>query len=356
MISKRFTQIPAGQVQTFLCANVNEELLLPELSQTAESDDLIVVTHVWETLPSHEALLDDILQALSKVALAAWPVWYGEAFSTPQGNVDLLESEILNQSKIQELHSIQPKICLPWAKSAIKHCHRGSAPALALRYPRSLQVEQLALAISAGKLLVVLATSDLHPNQHRLLSLARAATWIAEETNSRVAVLIPQEYTKYKELDSILYGAVPVPIAPQKPKPPVQEDSKHIIWPVQGRPHPFSPGEQLLCNQLLRDNELSNLFSFNQHVETSRGSRYLVDLLWADGRIVIEVDGYRHHGNQFAFIEDRKRDYELLISGYNVLRLPHEEVITDVEIALEKIRDVVRYRRNQPAIQSEAHL
>jgi very-short-patch-repair endonuclease len=42
---------------------------------------------------------------------------------------------------------------------------------------------------------------------------------------------------------------------------------------------------------------------------------------------------------------DRHRDYELLISGYVVLRLPHEQVLEDPAIAVEKIRDVVRFRR-----------
>jgi very-short-patch-repair endonuclease len=74
---------------------------------------------------------------------------------------------------------------------------------------------------------------------------------------------------------------------------------------------------------------------------------YLVDMLWPEGKVVIEVDGYRYHGNRFAFSEDRHRDYELLLSGYLVLRLPHDEVIADVAIALEKIRDVVRFRRKE---------
>jgi very-short-patch-repair endonuclease len=75
-----------------------------------------------------------------------------------------------------------------------------------------------------------------------------------------------------------------------------------------------------------------------------------VDLLWLKGKVVVEIDGYRHHGNSFAFVEDRHRDYELLISGYIVLRLSHDEVVSDVEIAVEKIRDVVKFRHSQQSI------
>ena len=42
---------------------------------------------------------------------------------------------------------------------------------------------------------------------------------------------------------------------------------------------------------------------------------------------------------------DRRRDYELIVSGYLVIRLPQDEVVEDVELAVEKIRDVVLFRR-----------
>jgi len=74
-----------------------------------------------------------------------------------------------------------------------------------------------------------------------------------------------------------------------------------------------------------------------------------VDLLWRAGRLVIEIDGYRIHSGRTAFGHDRQRDYELLLSGYHVLRLTHDEVITDVARVLEKIHNVVRHCR-QPKI------
>jgi very-short-patch-repair endonuclease len=111
--------------------------------------------------------------------------------------------------------------------------------------------------------------------------------------------------------------------------------------------HSRSPGEQRLADRLSRDDELASLFLCNPSVRTVRGSLYLVDLLWLAGKVIVEIDGYKHHSSFEAFSDDRNRDYELLISGYVVLRLPHDEVIGDIEIAIEKIRDVVRFRRNQ---------
>jgi very-short-patch-repair endonuclease len=63
--------------------------------------------------------------------------------------------------------------------------------------------------------------------------------------------------------------------------------------------------------------------------------------------VIVEVDGYEHHSNRFAFSNDRRRDYELTVSDYLVLRLPHDEVIQDVGIAIEKIRDLVQFRRSK---------
>jgi hypothetical protein len=38
----------------------------------------------------------------------------------------------------------------------------------------------------------------------------------------------------------------------------------------------------------------------------------------------------------------------LQLSGYLVLRLPHDSVMADVELAIDKIRDLVKLRMGQP--------
>jgi very-short-patch-repair endonuclease len=68
-----------------------------------------------------------------------------------------------------------------------------------------------------------------------------------------------------------------------------------------------------------------------------------VDLLWAEGRLVIELDGEEHRGRR-AYRDDRHRDYELLCAGYAVVRIPNDEIVEDFAKALEKIRSVVRLR------------
>ena len=95
------------------------------------------------------------------------------------------------------------------------------------------------------------------------------------------------------------------------------------------------------------DAELGALFHFNWLVDTVRGSRPKVDLVWMEGRLVVELDGYPDHTTRRAFISDRNRDYELALSGYTVLRLANDEVQQDFGRAVEKIRDLVRLRLSQ---------
>jgi very-short-patch-repair endonuclease len=119
------------------------------------------------------------------------------------------------------------------------------------------------------------------------------------------------------------------------------------LAPWRGTPHPLSDIEQRVAALLDADDELAALFRFNWFVETVRGSRPKVDLVWLDGRLVVEFDGYPDHSTRGAFISDRHRDYELALTGFTVLRLANEEIAQDFGRAIEKIRDMVRLRRSQ---------
>src|SRR5262249_24816780 len=114
--------------------------------------------------------------------------------------------------------------------------------------------------------------------------------------------------------------------------------------PVVGRPHPLSPAEKRLAQTLSQTEDLRPLFEFNQPIETARGARAVVDLVWRAGGVIVEIDGWDTHGNRCAFAGDRKRDYELTLSGYVVLRLTNDEVMDDAVKDVDKIRDVVKFR------------
>jgi very-short-patch-repair endonuclease len=70
--------------------------------------------------------------------------------------------------------------------------------------------------------------------------------------------------------------------------------------------------------------------------------------MWFGGKIAVEIDGYRFHSSRSDFANYRHRDYELQLSGYLVLRLTHESVMADIELAIDKIRDMAKLRMDQP--------
>ena len=87
-----------------------------------------------------------------------------------------------------------------------------------------------------------------------------------------------------------------------------------------------------MAARLSRDPVLGPLFEYNMPVTTVRNSRYQVDLVWFDGKIVVEIDSYRFHSSRSDFANDRHRDYELQLSGFLVLRLTHSRSSSNIAI------------------------
>jgi hypothetical protein len=58
---------------------------------------------------------------------------------------------------------------------------------------------------------------------------------------------------------------------------------------------------------------------------------FIVDALWPDHRLVVEIDSRMHHHTRAAFERDRRRDAELMAQGYRVVRF------TDRRLAAEPV-------------------
>jgi very-short-patch-repair endonuclease len=63
----------------------------------------------------------------------------------------------------------------------------------------------------------------------------------------------------------------------------------------------------------------------------TRVGRYEVDFLWADQRVVVEVDGFAFHSTRAAFERDRARDQALQVAGYTVLRITWRQLVDEPE-------------------------
>ncbi len=69
---------------------------------------------------------------------------------------------------------------------------------------------------------------------------------------------------------------------------------------------------------------------------------YVVDFLWREARLVVEVDGRATHGTRRAFQADRDRDGRLAVAGYRVLRFTWWDVTRRPAVVADRVRRMLR--------------
>jgi very-short-patch-repair endonuclease len=294
--------------------------------------------------PTTEAIVEQVLDLLADTARRVWPIWFTDVSFHRCSNDTLgrLAANAVARMAAEEIAGLS----LSWVEMAARLALENRPPRVSTTLP-AVQLAQLSLAISRyGLTLVADVTACTGANP---AAVVHALEWIAQHLQGAVVALFPELPPNEPPFDRILYGArIAANLHPVR----IETDTsilepKPWIAPWQGLPHPLSEIEQRLAKALRTDSALSPLFGFNQFIETIRGSRPKVDLLWTEGRLVVELDGYGSHGNRAAFMYDRHRDYELTISGYTVLRLSNDEIADDIEKAIEKIRDLVALCRTR---------
>jgi very-short-patch-repair endonuclease/predicted transcriptional regulator of viral defense system len=65
---------------------------------------------------------------------------------------------------------------------------------------------------------------------------------------------------------------------------------------------------------------------------------YIVDFLWREPRLIVEVDGRAAHGTRLAFQTDRDRDGRLAVAGYRVVRFTWWDVVRRSVVVADRIR------------------
>lgn len=293
-----------------------------------------------ESAPTAEAIVEHVIDLLADTACRLWPLWFTDT-SFAECRSDKLGRAAARVIARQAADNITG-VLQPWAEAAVMLVLNGRKPRVQ-GIASAIELAQLSLALSRTGLILIIepAEMDRHP-----AALVDGLEWIARNAPVAVVALFPKLPANEPPLDRLLYSARLIAPEPRlvEPDRTVPEVGSAVQWlaPWRGTPHPLSDIEQRLAKKLAGDLELAPLFSFNQIIETVRGSRPRVDLVWTAGRLVVELDGYPDHGSLRSFIQDRHRDYELTLSGYIVMRLANDEIAQDMEKAIEKIRDLVR--------------
>jgi very-short-patch-repair endonuclease len=290
-----------------------------------------------------EATIEQVLDSLADTARRLWPIWFNDvSFAACRDDtLGRMAAAAIARDAAEQIDGLVPF----WVEAAARLVLDDRAPRVSGILP-AVELAHLVLAISRSGLII--AAELPRPPLTNPAITVNVLEWIAQHSRTAVVALFPELPPNEPPFDRILYGARRVDLEMSSANPDATGvRNEPWIAPWLGLPHPLSEVEQRLAKALQVDRELGRLFAFNQSVSTVRGSRPRVDLLWPEGRLVIELDGYGSHGNRLAFMYDRHRDYELILSGYTVLRLANDEIEQDLEKAIEKIRDLVKLCQTQ---------
>lgn len=319
---------------------------------TSRNDPARVVTLSWLHVPPLGNELGQLVSALTQAAFKLYPFLYGLKQS-PSKRWTEADVETAAHDVTRRFPGVLGSAC----RQILGDCHRGRLPDLG-KLPNGTQVRQLALAVEPERLVILVAVHDATASKGSLRALAQGAEWLAANAEARVILVLPLAISGASELDHVtytacLFAASEKPAGAPGPAKPVRKTKNAkassgsaetpvvSTSPVVGDPHPGSDSEQELYRHICDDAELRLLFAYNQRITTTYGTKPVVDLLWKAGRLVIEIDGDDHRGPRM-FVQDRRRDFELLMSGYRVIRFTSSNVVEHVDLVLKDIRAAVR--------------
>jgi hypothetical protein len=75
---------------------------------------------------------------------------------------------------------------------------------------------------------------------------------------------------------------------------------------------------------------------------------YTVDAHWPGTNLIVELDSRAFHLNPKAFEEDRRRDVELLLAGYRVVRITYRQLTREPEAVAHRLSRLLADPRPSP--------
>lgn len=75
----------------------------------------------------------------------------------------------------------------------------------------------------------------------------------------------------------------------------------------------------------------------------------LVDFVWPQAKVIVEVDGYQWHKTRTTFENDHRRDAKLTAAGYLVLRFTARQITDNPAVVARQIAAVLRRATAPPA-------
>jgi very-short-patch-repair endonuclease len=85
----------------------------------------------------------------------------------------------------------------------------------------------------------------------------------------------------------------------------------------------------------------------NAHIAVG-GRFFEVDCLWAEQRLIVELDGRAVHGTPLAFEHDRERDRLLVADGWRVVRITWRQLRDDASAVIADLRLMLARQPSRP--------
>jgi hypothetical protein len=304
----RLMALRPGRALTLI--GLGQAQLSEVVSQTSSAPRMLRLDFVGVTTTT--LAIDRVLDDLADLATALWPDW-----------------------KSTESPKLLPRLLPAWRRAAMRFASAGRRPP----FPRLARETEFAHLLSVLPGLVLLAEVDWLRCE-RAAPIIAALEWCRRH-GAAVVALLAEEPAQEAPWDRLLHGALMVEQSPVEPA------ARRLILPSSDMTSRGSAIERRMREALRAAPDLAGLFEDEITLQLgSLGPTPRVDLLWRDGKVVVELDGAEHERDP-NYGADRHRDYELLVAGYLVLRLTNAEVELDLSRSLEKVRRVVNLRRGR---------
>jgi very-short-patch-repair endonuclease len=336
-----WAELPAGGVASLVGASPEAiALALEPLPAGAPA----VLTFRPAAEPSSSRVVDALLDHLEAAALDLYPAWLpGAGTITGPAGAGAAAVRALAAAKAAATAHFGPFL----ADLAVRAVGGASE---AGRFPAEVRAAGLARVIAdsfgrAGTALLVVGCEQLEPSAER--ALLAAAEWLAHHGGIGVWLTgagpwtrdrVPGVPVRLPEHVASLTGTGPAGAAP--PTAP----GLAIPAPA-GRPHPASKAEQALEAALAAESWSAGRV-WNQTFQLDPLSNPIrVDLMWPAERCAIEIDGAEHRG-QLHYDADRRRDVQLQLAGFAVLRFTNRQTLADIGTVLAQIQRFISIRRD----------
>lgn len=314
--------------------------LVGALDPLPGSSPAVLVWHLAE-VGTVERCVDEILGELETVALRCFPAWLpGGDGIHGRAAADRAAVRVLARKLAASTRHFGPFV------GALAEAALVGGRVDTRRFPRERRAAGLArvLADSYGRdhtVLLVTALGRLSAEEQRIV--ATVCEWLAEHAGTAVGL----DAAAFPDVDRFTAVIVPAPetggVVPVRR--PAEATPAGVTCPaVAGRPHHASEVEKRLDRALKRC-EWADGYQWNavHHVDALRAP-VRVDLIWREERCVVELDGDDHRVRD-KYAADRRRDVQLQLDGYAVLRFTNDQVNEDLAGVLADIEQYLTRRR-----------